>query len=454
MANQPDKPLILVADDEENIRLLLEKVLRAEDLDVVTVDNGPKALDYIANHRVAITIMDIRMPKMDGMEVLKRIRAQDPDAIIIFLTAFATIKTAVEAMRHGAFDYLTKPFEIDDLRVSVDRALKVWHLIEENRSLRALIKRNPPNNILCSNNPKMRKIETLLKKIAKSDYTITIYGETGTGKSLLAKAIHEYSNRKNAPFVWLNCAALPEHLIESELFGYEKGAFTGATQQKKGQLEMADKGTLFLDELSILSPSAQGKLLLALQEGEFQRVGGNRPIQVDVRIVAASNQPLKTMVERGEFRADLFYRLNVINLELPPLRERPEDIIPLTHYFISRYCNTENVPLLNPEVARKLLSYHWPGNIRELENVVKQALVLNGNERWMSPDHFVFCEEPIKLEECTLRPNETLKDALTRIERKIIRSVLNDCDNKVTKAAEILGVSVRTIYRHLYHISQ
>lgn len=300
----------------------------------------------------------------------------------------------------------------------------------------------------------MRKIETLLKKIAKSDYTITIYGETGTGKSLLAKAIHEYSNRKNAPFVWLNCAALPEHLIESELFGYEKGAFTGATQQKKGQLEMADKGTLFLDELSILSPSAQGKLLLALQEGEFQRVGGNRPIQVDVRIVAASNQPLKTMVERGEFRADLFYRLNVINLELPPLRERPEDIIPLTHYFISRYCNTENVPLLNPEVARKLLSYHWPGNIRELENVVKQALVLNGNERWMSPDHFVFCEEPIKLEECTLRPNETLKDALTRIERKIIRSVLNDCDNKVTKAAEILGVSVRTIYRHLYHISQ
>jgi len=295
----------------------------------------------------------------------------------------------------------------------------------------------------------MRKIEALLKKIAKSDYTITIYGETGTGKSLLAKAIHEYSNRKDAPFVWLNCAALPEHLIESELFGYEKGAFTGATQQKKGQLEMADKGTLFLDELSILSPSAQGKLLLALQEGEFQRVGGNRPIQVDVRIVAASNQPLKAMVERGEFRADLFYRLNVINLELPPLRERPEDIIPLTHYFISRYSNTENVPMLTPEAARKLLSYHWPGNIRELENVVKQALVLNGNERWMSPEHFVFCEEPIKYDECTLRPNETLKDALTRIERKIIRSVLNDCDNKIAKAAEVLGVSVRTIYRHL-----
>jgi len=212
---------------------------------------------------------------------------------------------------------------------------------------------------------------------------------------------------------------------------------------------MADKGTLFLDELSILSPSAQGKLLLALQEGEFQRVGGNRPIQVDVRIVAASNQPLKAMVERGEFRADLFYRLNVINLELPPLRERPEDIIPLTHYFISRYSNTENVPMLTPEAARKLLSYHWPGNIRELENVVKQALVLNGNERWMSPEHFVFCEEPIKYDECTLRPNETLKDALTRIERKIIRSVLNDCDNKIAKAAEVLGVSVRTIYRHL-----
>jgi DNA-binding NtrC family response regulator len=449
VADQRDKPLILVVDDEENIRLLLEKVLHSEGLDVVAVENGQKALNYISNHAVAITIMDIRMPKADGLEVLKRIRTQYPDAIIIMLTAFATIKTAVEAMRHGAFDYLTKPFEIDELRVSVNRALRVWNLIEENRSLRALIKRDLPNNILCSNNPQMQKIETMLKRIAKNEHTIMIYGETGTGKSLLAKAIHEYSNRKTAPFVWLNCAALPEHLIESELFGYEKGAFTGAAQQKKGQLEMADKGTLFLDELSILSPSAQGKLLLALQEGEFQRVGGNRPIKVDVRIIAASNQPLKAMVERGEFRADLFYRLNVINLELPPLRDRPEDIIPLTHYFVSRYSKADNVPLLNPEIARKLLNYHWPGNVRELENVVKQAVVLNGAERWMSPDHILFCEEPIRAEECTLHPNETLRDAINRIERKIIRTILNECDNQVSKAAEILGVSVRTIYRYL-----
>lgn len=449
MTDKNDKPLILVVDDEENIRLLLEKVLRSEGIDVITLDNGLKALNFISNNQVAITIMDIRMPKIDGLAVLKKIRAQDPDAIIIMLTAFATIKTAVEAMRIGAFDYLTKPFEIDELNASVNRALKVWTLMEENRTLRAFIKSKQPGNILCSDNPKMQKIETMVKKIAKSDHTLMIYGETGTGKSMVAKNVHQFSDRKDGPFIWLNCAALPEHLIESELFGYEKGAFTGAAQQRKGQLEMADKGTLFLDELSILSPSAQGKLLLALQEGEFQRVGGNKPIKVDVRIIAASNQPLKAMVERGEFRADLFYRINVINLELPPLRERPEDIIPLAQYFVSRYANKENRAFLSPETARKLLAYHWPGNIRELENVVKQAVVLGGNERFIAPEHFVFCEEPIKAAECSLQPGETLRDALTRIERKIISVVLNECNDQVAEAAERLGVSVRTIYRHV-----
>ncbi|NLB52996.1 MAG: sigma-54-dependent Fis family transcriptional regulator [Syntrophomonadaceae bacterium] len=449
MNEKTEKLVVLVVDDEENIRLLLEKVLRSADIDVITVDNGHKALSFLHHNKVAVTIMDIRMPKIGGLDVLKKIREQDPDAIIIMLTAFATIKTAVEAMRLGAFDYLTKPFEIDELNASVNRALKVWKLMEENRSLRALISKKLPGNLLCSDNPQMQKIETMLKKIAKSDHTLMIYGETGTGKSMVAKAVHQYSSRKEGPFIWLNCAALPEHLIESELFGYEKGAFTGAAQQRKGQLEMADKGTLFLDELSILSPSAQGKLLLALQEGEFLRVGGSKPIKVDVRIIAASNQPLKAMVERGEFRADLFYRLNVINLELPPLRERHEDIIPLAQYFINRYSEKENPSLLGPEAARKLLSYHWPGNIRELENAVKQAVVLSGSERYISPEHFVFCEEPIKPAECSLLPGETLREALTRLERKIIRTVLSECNDQVTKAAERLGVSVRTIYRHL-----
>lgn len=447
MTEKFKKPLVMVVDDEENIRLLLEKVLRSEDIDVIALENGQKALNFISTNQVAITIMDIRMPKIDGLEVLKKIKAQDPDAIIIMLTAFATIKTAVEAMRIGAFDYLTKPFELDELNVCVNRALKVWNLMEENRNLRAQIKKKLPGNILCSDNPKMKKIESMLKKIAKSDHTLMIYGETGTGKSMIAKTVHQFSNRKAAPFVWLNCAALPEHLIESELFGYEKGAFTGATQQKKGQMEMADKGTLFLDELSILSPSAQGKLLLALQEGVFQRVGGNKPIKVDVRIIAASNQPLKAMVERGEFRADLFYRINVINLELPPLRERHEDIIPLAQYFLNRY--SENASMLSPEAARKLFNYHWPGNIRELENVVKQAVVLGGSERYISPEHFVFCEEPLKPSECALQPGETLREAITRLEQKIIRTVLSECDDQVAKAAERLGVSVRTIYRYL-----
>lgn len=447
--NSNKKPLVLVIDDEENIRLLLEKVLHSDDIDVVTLENGNQALKFLSNNQVSVTIMDIRMPVMGGLEVLKRIRAKDPDAIIIMLTAFATIKTAVEAMRIGAFDYLTKPFEIEELNACVARALKMWQLMEENRNLRAMVTRKPSGEILCSDNPKMKKIEAMLKRIAKSDHTVMIYGETGTGKSLLAKAVHNYSSRKNASFVWLNCAALPENLIESELFGYEKGAFTGATQQRKGQLEVADKGTLFLDELSILSPSAQGKLLLALQEGSFQRVGGNKPIQVDVRIIAASNQPLKAMVERGEFRADLFYRLNVINLELPPLRERPEDIIRLAEYFITCYANGENRPLLTPETARKLLNYHWPGNIRELENAVKQAMVLGGHERWIAPEHFIFCEEAIKSADCTLQSGETLRDALSRLERKIIYNVLGECNDQVRDAAEKLGVSVRTIYRHL-----
>ncbi|HPF44187.1 MAG TPA: sigma-54 dependent transcriptional regulator [Syntrophomonadaceae bacterium] len=449
MNEKSKKPLIMVVDDEENIRLLLEKVLRSENVDVITLDNGQKALNFVRTNQVAITIMDIRMPKTDGLEVLKKIKAQDPDAIIIMLTAFATIKTAVEAMRIGAFDYLTKPFELDELHVCVNRALKMWDLMEENRDLRAQINKKLPGNILCSDNPKMKKIESMLKKIAKSDHTLMIYGETGTGKSMIAKTVHQFSNRKDAPFVWLNCAALPEHLIESELFGYEKGAFTGAAQQKKGQMEMADKGTLFLDELSILSPSAQGKLLLALQEGEFQRVGGSKPIKVDVRIIAASNQPLKAMVERGEFRADLFYRLNVINLELPPLRERPEDIIPLAQYFITRYSSRENETLLSADTARKLLGYHWPGNIRELENVVKQAAVLGGTERIMAPEHFIFCEEPAVSDECSLKPGETLKDALLRLERKIINTVLSECNDQVAEAADRLGVSVRTIYRHI-----
>lgn len=445
-----DKPVILIVDDEENIRLLLENVLCDEELKVASVEDGRKALNYINKNRVAIVIMDIRMPRLSGLEVLKIIKDKNKDALVIILTAFATIKTAVEAMKIGAFDYLTKPFEVEEIKAAVNRALKVWNLMEENRNLKAMINKDLPDNMLVSNNSNMLKLQAMLKKVAVSDYTVMISGETGTGKSLLAKAIHYYSNRNKQAFVWLNCATLPEHLVESELFGYEKGAFTGATQQKKGQMEMADGGTLFLDEISILSPSAQGKLLLALQEGEFQRVGGNKPVKVDVRIIAASNHDLKTMVEEKNFRSDLFYRLNVINLELPSLKERPEDIVPLAQHFINSNTKTEGEgQYLTPEAAQKLLNYHWPGNIRELENIIKQAMVLVGNDGWIRPGHFIFCEKPKKTQTYVGLQQETLKEALLRLQREIITNTVNECDNQIAEAAEKLGVSVRTIYRHL-----
>lgn len=445
----PPKPLVLIVDDEPNIRLLLTELLSRRGLEVVQLDNGHKVLDFIKKNQVAFTILDIRMPGVDGLEVLRSIRTFDPNALVIMLTAFATIKTAVEAIKIGAFDYLTKPFEMEDLMVAVDRVLKVWKLIVENQNLKAMVD-NLPGNMFFGNSVRMRNIQAMLEKVAICDHTVLISGETGTGKSMLAKAIHQYSNRRDRPFVWLNCAALPENLIESELFGYEKGAFTGAAQQKKGLLETADEGTLFMDEISILSPSAQGKLLLALQEREFQRVGGNKPIRVDVRIIAASNQNLKSMVEKGEFRPDLFYRLSVINLEMPSLKDRFEDIIPLTQYFISKFGLARNINYaLNDDIGRKLLNYSWPGNIRELENVVKQALVLAGDNTHLVPEYFLLSEDVRRSMGVTLVPGETLKETLGRFEREVIAATMANCNNQVTLVAEKLGVSVRTIYRYL-----
>lgn len=442
-------PLALIVDDEENIRLLLTELLNRIGVKVIQFDNGNKALDFIKKNQVAFTILDIRMPGVDGMEVLRLMRAYNPQALVIMLTAFATIKTAVEAIKMGAFDYLTKPFEVDDLNLAVDRVLKVWRLIEENQKLRAMVEKLP-GNMFFGTSAKMLNIQSMVEKVAAYDHTVMIVGETGTGKSLLAKAIHQCSDRGDKPFVWLNCAALPETLIESELFGYEKGAFTGAAQQKKGLLEAAHEGTLFLDEISILSPSAQGKLLLALQEREFQRVGGNKPIQVDVRIIAASNQNLKSMVERGEFRPDLFYRLSVINLEMPPLRERSEDIAPLAQYLIAKHGLIHNLNYeLSDEAIRKLLSYSWPGNIRELENAIKQALVLAGDNSRLLPEHFLLPEDVSRSLGVAYMPGETLKEIMNRVEREVIAATMANCNNQVAAAAEKLGVSVRTIYRYL-----
>jgi two-component system NtrC family response regulator len=372
----------LIVDDEKNYLLILEDLLVEEGYHVVTADNAEKALDVVAEYDLDVVITDMKMPGMDGMAFLDRIHIQHPDLPVIMMTAYGSVEKAVEAMKKGAFDYILKPFKNQELKLTIRKAVDHHVLVRKNRYLtRELQERYQFGNIIGKSAP-MQRIYELIEKVSPSKATVLITGDSGTGKELIARAIHFNSPRQEQPFITVNCGALPETLLESELFGHERGAFTGAVNLRKGRFELAHEGTLFLDEISEMSPPLQVKLLRVLQEMEFERVGGSQTIKVDVRVVAASNRNLKDEVAHRRFRSDLFYRLNVVHVQLPPLKERSDDIPVLVNHFLIKYSPeaTHSQMTIESEAMRCLLDYSWPGNVRELENVIERAVILSNGK--------------------------------------------------------------------------
>lgn len=378
----------MVVDDDEGIRETLEAVLSEEGYQVAATGTGRGALELAREREFHLVLLDLRMPDMSGLEILPRMRSELPRAPIIIMTAYGTIKTAVEAVKQGAYDFVSKPFDLDEMRITIEKALAHERLKMENERLRTMLEDELVFQEIVGRSSKMRAVFELIRKVMNHDVTVLIVGESGTGKELVARAIHYNSPRRAGPFLKLNCAALPDALLESELFGYEKGAFTGAQVRKPGRFELADGGTLFLDEIGNMSPSMQVKLLRVLQEKEFERVGGKGTVKVDVRILAATNSNLRSEVAKGTFREDLYYRLNVVQIHVPPLRERKEDIPLLVQHFIKEF----NVSLgkefagVSPQAMNHLTRYDWPGNVRELKNAIEAAMLL-GEGPFIMPEH-------------------------------------------------------------------
>jgi len=381
---------ILIVDDEPNIRRVLEAVFSKDGYRVFVAENGKKALDLVSTEPdLDVMLCDLVMPDLNGVEVLEAAREINPGLSVVMITAHGTIKTAVDAMKLGAFDYVTKPFDMDEIKLVVKNALERSRLLAENIQLRQELKSRYRFDGVVGESGKMQEVYKIIERVAGSNATVLIRGDSGTGKELVARAIHYSSPRSAKPFIAVSCAALPETLLESELFGHEKGAFTGAVGQKAGRFELAHQGTLFLDEVPELSPAMQVKLLRVLQERQFERVGGTRTLQVDVRLIAATNRNLEEAVASGAFRADLYYRLQVIQVFLPPLRERKTDIPPLVEHFIEKFNqqNGKNVKFVSQEAMELLMKYGWPGNIRELENAIERGVVLaDANSELITPD--------------------------------------------------------------------
>ncbi|MGD1151520.1 MAG: sigma-54 dependent transcriptional regulator [Syntrophales bacterium] len=437
---------ILVVDDELNMRLVLKALLNKEGYDVATASDGVEALKVLKSGGVGVVVTDLKMPKLDGVGLLERVIRDYPSTPVIIITAHGTIATAVDALKKGAFDYITKPFERDELKNIIHKAIRTRRLNEEELLV------SPDDidrqGIIGSSEP-MVKIYDTIKRVATTTTTVLISGETGTGKDLIAYAIHRNSPRRDNPFVKINCAAIAENLIESELFGYEKGAFTGAVSTKPGRFELADKGTLFLDEVGEIPRDMQVKLLRVIQDHEFERVGGLRTIRVDVRLIAATNRNLLQDVKDGRFREDIYYRLNVFPTHLPPLRERREDILPLTDYFIEKFNGKldREVKHIDSRVKDVLVSYDWPGNIRELENFIERIVLMAGGDTITFediPPEWKSAAEAISLSQKAgqKRPfKDFVKSHMEEVEKQSIIQCLEEVGGNVTKAAQRLGLS-------------
>ena len=441
---------ILIVDDEKNYLVVLEALLGSEGYETITVDNAADALEHIRNPDLDLVITDMKMPGMSGMELLEEAKKINYELPVIVMTAFGTIEMAVDAIKKAAYDYITKPFRNDELKLTVRKALEKYRLVKENRHLNeALSDKYRFGNIIGKSKP-MMEIYDLIRKVSKSKASVLITGPSGTGKELIANAIHYNSPRKDRPFISINCGALTETLLESELFGHEKGSFTGAVAMKKGRFELADGGTLFLDEVGEMPPSLQVKLLRVLQEMAFERVGGTKTIKVDVRILSASNRDIKEDVVNGLFREDLFYRLNVIHIEVPSLKERGEDIHMLVNHFIGKYRDDENKRVeVSSEAWKALYNYNWPGNIRELENIIERAVVLNSTGVIGIEDLPEYLsEKKTDLDVDSFIPeNAPLQQTLEQIEKKIILRALKKCGNVQSHAAEMIGIT-KSLFQH------
>jgi DNA-binding NtrC family response regulator len=438
---------ILIVDDELNMRLVLKAMLKKEGYDVVAAADGLEALKLLREERFDAVATDLKMPGLDGMGLLGRIMQNDPSLPVILLTAYGTVANAVDALKKGAFDYLTKPFEQDELKSVVLKAVKSRMLSDGDLS--ADDDEADPHRIVGASR-RMAEIHEIIRKVSPATTTVLITGETGTGKELIARAIHRNSPRRDQPFIRINCAAIAENLMESELFGHEKGAFTGAASAKPGRFELAHRGTLFLDEIGEVPRDMQAKLLQAIQDQSFERVGGLRTVSVDVRLIAATNRNLQREVREGKFREDLFYRLNVFPIHVPSLRERTEDILPLAAYFLEKFNRKleRSVEGIDPAVRECLLSYPWPGNIRELEHLVERMVLMAEGPLLAMPlvPAEVACAARERRPEAGAFPGDAegqdvLKSRMEETERQVIARCLEECGGNVTRASERLGLS-------------
>jgi len=441
---------ILIVDDEKNYQIILKTLLSQEGYEVLSAGDGITALRIFQDSDIDLVITDLKMSNMSGLELLERIKALNESVPVIIMTAYGTIDTAVEAMKKHAYDFITKPFENERLISTVRKALENYRLRRENILLKDQLKGRFSYQNIVGKNKEMQKIFDIIQKVSPTKSSVLVTGPSGTGKELIAKAIHYNSVRKDGPFVAVNCAAIPETLLESELFGHEKGAFTGAVSSRKGRFELADGGTLFLDEVGEMSLGLQVKLLRVLQEMEFERVGGTKTIKVDVRIIAASNRDLKEEVKEGRFREDLYYRLNVIHIKIPALRERLDDLPLLVEHFLNKFRHPDEPPKrLSQEVWKVFYSYPWPGNIRELENVLERAVVLsNGEQITLSdiPEEIKGSKTPLELNSL-IPPPMPLPQLLDKIEEELVKWALKRCNNVQAHAANLLGIT-KSLMQH------